>query len=341
MKIALLSGAFKNAGDFLIEKRCRELLQYCYPEAEISLLMRNEKYDSRIDEINSYDLVVFGGGPGFRKNYYPGKVPFVSNLDEVKVPCCILGWGWKADNISHPVVYKNNYFDSRMKEFLEFINRNHAISCRDIYTQRMLLNQGLEGIMMTGCPAWYDTKRVADLKYKGCDAVKEKNPYIIISDAAYKKNLKYTQRLIVLMRQLYPEARIKVLFHRGINSENTFLTEKIFTEKYNFEYEDISGSADGFSQYDECDLHIGFRVHAHIYNLSHGKTTILLNEDARGFGVNDAMGLPNIVLDKYMEKEVENIINLVKYTDGNCYQNAVSNIKVYFNRMEQFLKGLL
>lgn len=35
MNIALLSGAYKNAGDFLIERRMMELLQYVFHEATI------------------------------------------------------------------------------------------------------------------------------------------------------------------------------------------------------------------------------------------------------------------------------------------------------------------
>lgn len=60
---------------------------------------------------------------------------------------------------------------------------------------------------------------------------------------------------------------------------------------------DISGSADGFLIYDNCDLHVGFRVHAHIYNLSKRNKTLLLNEDFRGFAVNETLGFYQIDID--------------------------------------------
>lgn len=41
-----------------------------------------------------------------------------------------------------------------------------------------------------------------------------------------------------------------------------------FFEKIGVKMIDISKSVDGLRIYDDCDLHIGFRVHAHIYNLS-------------------------------------------------------------------------
>ena len=41
-------------------------------------------------------------------------------------------------------------------------------------------------------------------------------------------------------------------------------------------------------------MHVGYRVHAHIYNLSRRGTSILIEEDARGAGVNDALNLRHI-----------------------------------------------
>ena len=41
-------------------------------------------------------------------------------------------------------------------------------------------------------------------------------------------------------------------------------------------------------------LHVGMRVHAHIYNLSIRNPSLLLEEDGRGAGVNDALGLARL-----------------------------------------------
>ena len=40
--------------------------------------------------------------------------------------------------------------------------------------------------------------------------------------------------------------------------------------------------------------HIGYRVHAHIYSLSQRQRTILIEEDGRGAGVDQALGLKQI-----------------------------------------------
>lgn len=62
-------------------------------------------------------------------------------------------------------------------------------------------------------------------------------------------------------------------------------------EDMRIEIHNIAYGCEGFRNYDECDLHIGYRVHAHIYNLSRRKRSILIEEDVRGAGVNHALGL--------------------------------------------------
>lgn len=342
MKIALMSGAYKNAGDFLIEKRSREILQFCYPEAEIDIFKRNISYDDKIDELNSYNAIVFGGGPGFQKDIYPSKTPFVRNLEDIKTHCAVLGWGWKGKNIDNSTVYKKKYFTPAMLNFISFLNKEgNSMSCRDWYTVQMLKNQGFKDVTMTGCPAWYEVEMVKDLKYKGCTLGNSDTPYIIVSDAAFPKNNKYTGKLIEIIREKFSKARIKLLLHRGITEENKYLTEPRIAQRLNYEFEDISGSVVGFAQYDECDLHIGFRVHAHIYNLSHGNTTILVNEDARGFGVNGIMGIPNISIDKYLKKNINIQIDNVIDSKGIMYCASSEVIKNQFDRMQEFVKEIV
>lgn len=72
MKIALMSGAYGNAGDFLIESRSTELLKRFIPQADIEVLKRNVSYNEKITQLNSMDIVVFGGGGrAIKRNYIP------------------------------------------------------------------------------------------------------------------------------------------------------------------------------------------------------------------------------------------------------------------------------
>ena len=129
-------------------------------------------------------------------------------------------------------------------------------------------------------------------------------------------------------------------------------------EKNRVEWIDISGGHEGFSVYDDCDLHIGFRVHAHIYNLSKRNRTILLEEDGRGAGVNEALGLSSIhaydyddsrsvkqqLLNKigkkqisytneYLNSEILRYIEHLNYTNWIEYDLAFNRMQFYYEKL--------
>jgi hypothetical protein len=54
-------------------------------------------------------------------------------------------------------------------------------------------------------------------------------------------------------------------------------------EKDSIPYEAIhEADNEGLSQYDDIDLHVGFRVHGHVSALKRGKYSYLLEQDGRG-----------------------------------------------------------
>lgn len=111
--------------------------------------------------------------------------------------------------------------------------------------------------------------------------------------------------------------------------------------RFQYVIEDISGSKEGFKQYDECDLHIGFRVHAHIYNISMGNPSILINEDARGAGVNDALGIRNIDIGKYLKKQLYDYFDFLNDTNMWQYILACENLKFYYAAMKKFINDVI
>ena len=87
---------------------------------------------------------------------------------------------------------------------------------------------------------------------------------------------------------------------------------------------DISYGVDGFKIYDDCDLHLGYRVHAHIYNLSKRNISVLLEEDGRGAGANSALKLNNIIA--YNEKSRMKENKLIKH-------KHINKVKVKINKI--------
>ena len=90
MKVAIMSGAFVNSGDFLIEQRSKELIESILC-CDVDILKRNLAYDEKLDQLNEYDAIVFAGGPIFQPNIYPKRIPFVSNLQKIEAPIRIFG----------------------------------------------------------------------------------------------------------------------------------------------------------------------------------------------------------------------------------------------------------
>ena len=238
---------------------------------------------------------------------------------------------------------------------------NQSLGCRDWYTCRVLKNEGFNNYTMTGCPAWYDVEKIDTLSLNLKTKLTElgKDNLICISDNANPKNNEAFIETVKCISDLYPDTKIQVIYHRGKKEDTSEIVQKISDK---IEICDISGSVDGFSMYNECDLHIGFRVHAHIYNLSQGNVSILLNEDTRGAGVNHALGIEDLefieerkVIKNYLIKKktkiqtakntkqiAEKIRDYIVYIDNTDYlqyRRAFESMKEYYNRMIQFIKA--
>lgn len=61
MNVALLSGAYKNAGDYLIVHRCEALIKHIFPGCTITEYERRKSLDDKINELNKMDVLILGG----------------------------------------------------------------------------------------------------------------------------------------------------------------------------------------------------------------------------------------------------------------------------------------
>ncbi|MDE6252010.1 MAG: polysaccharide pyruvyl transferase family protein [Lachnospiraceae bacterium] len=352
MKIILMSGAVANAGDFLITKRSIELLKHCIKDSDIEVINRLNSCDSIVDKLNSADVLVWGGGPLFQPNIYPKSIPFVTNLEKVTVPQFSIGLGWKGQNLQDEQVYSYKLSGETLKFVDKMIGSNFNIGCRDFFTIRMLKNNGINKCSMVGCPAWYDLNSVNKLNVnKKIGEVKK----ICISDPWRYSSYYQVVELVELLRNRFSKSKIYLIYHRG-NTLNECGTEcfneiQILEEKlkrYNVESVNISGSAEKLDIYDDCDLHIGWRVHAHIYNMSIRNISILIEEDARGGGFNEIVGMQSIKAYKnnlndknsYLNKAIDDCIDRLIKTDYFEIEKAFFILNKYYGMMEKHICSL-
>lgn len=358
MNIAYLTGAYQNAGDFLIEERAKSIIRDVCQNVNINRFYRDRIYND-IESINKFDAVVFGGGPLYMQdlnNYL--------NLDvcinEITPPIMIMGAGWYGANGAHCTIHDYNYSKQTTRFFQKVEEKGLGHSCRDICTLKTLKSAGFSNARMTGCPAWYC------LKYMDKTTLRKDLSNInriIVSDPALNSNINLFVSLLYHLRKKFKDAEIIIAFHRGVDKLRKI--DKLHTCISDIEatIQDLSGTFESFSVYDNCDMHIGFRVHAHIYNLSIRNLSILIEEDGRGAGVNEALGLPSIkayddvinyaqhsfhhLYRRICKNDVRGFLNdldtyiqLLETTDYRYIENAFAMQKTYYNEMRNFVNRL-
>ncbi len=354
MRIALLSGAYGNAGDSLIEARSRALLENTFPGgAEVKVYSRKRLAED-FEEINACDLVVFSGGPIYQRDI---RANFdVAAACRITAPLKIIGGGWKGASRSQMLPYRYA-FEPDTRRLFEKIDGNGGLSCRDLFSVKALRAAGFESAVMTGCPAWYDLERVHELRLRPYDG---ERPVICVSDPAVRRNEVFVEPLLRYLHGAFPASQIKYVLHRGRQTAD-YESKRRSVEALGFaELVELTPSAEAFAVYDECDLHVGFRVHAHIYRLSRRQRSVLIEEDGRGGGVNEALGLPALPAysdevqsenrwlrkgaqlvgadrNEFLLRQLEDYLTTV----GNTvyYENAFRLMASYYERMLAFLTG--
>lgn len=298
---------------------------------------------------------------------YPRDIPLVSDLCKIKTRIAIIGSGWYGNLTNSSEVCGYKFLDSS-KQLLDRVQEDvRVFGCRDYYAVRVLANHGYLNSIMTGCPAWYNLdKLTARLTFP--NEIKK----IMISDPADIRSFgKQSLKIVRRLKEKYPDAIIEYVFHRGVSKDdftdeitakytNTIINE---LKKLDIQYHDISYGDEGFKLYDSCDLHIGYRVHAHIYNLSERRMSILIEEDSRGAGVNEALGLIGIkaykkkmssnannivkvcnkifsftITNDYALSEVEHYIDYICMTKGFIFNSAFSNMENYYQQMSKHIR---
>lgn len=291
----VLTGAKKNIGDFLITDRCKKLLQKHRPDRSLYQLPHWENLDHYLDQINKSKAVIIMGGPGFQPSFYPKVYKLVNCLDDLKIPVIPMGLGWKGFPGDY-LTLKNYRFNKTSLTLLEKMSREAAyISCRDYMTKKVLNNSGIRNVLMTGCPVWYDIDSIGKEVTTPTEIKK-----LIFTPAQAHIYKQQSIDILRMLKKLFSKAELYCSFHRGIDANDEFTpkadelnNQGIKKEAIALGYQVIDASYDlrKIEFYDHCDMHVGYRVHGHIYFLSKRKPSILIHEDGRGRGVSEALNV--------------------------------------------------
>lgn len=294
----VLSGAKKNIGDFLITDRAKKLLMKHKPEQELFQLPHWKSLEKNIDKVNESDAIIIMGGPGFQPHFYPGVYKLMPDINDIIPPIIPMGLGWKGFPGDYLTLKNYKFTDQSLKVLKKIETETEYISCRDYMTKKALKRNELNNVLMTGCPVWYDLDSIGKNIDKP-DKVKK----IVFTPAQKHIYRGQSIKIMKVLRKLFPDAETYCSFHRGINADDKFtpkkdeknnLIIKNEAEKLGITVVDTSFDLDKIRFYDDCDIHVGYRVHGHIYFLSKRKPSILLHEDGRGRGVSKSLNLYGI-----------------------------------------------
>ena len=370
----LLTGGKNNAGDFLIKSRAKKLLERYRCERElIDLDGYNLLTDENLELVNGAEAVLLTGGPALHKNMYPNIYRLRDDLDDIQVPITSLGIGWHSGKGRWNDTHEYMLSDLTCKLLDRIKSDGLSMSVRDYHTQNVLFDKGFDNVVMTGCPALY------------CDEFKEFEPIAKIQKIAFSlgvglknspKMYKQMQDVVMALVEKFGLDSIEVVFHHGLEISDTKkgVSKRLsqVQSKFanwlvgkNISFVDISGSAENLIEYySSVDLHVGYRVHAHIFMSSLSKPSLLLSEDGRGVALEKVLGgliLPSytamsenklierlhrlaIPIDsfkpvRYIEKDVLNMLDY-ELSRGIRLNQVSNNISLHRQKMISFIAAL-
>ncbi|MFX1343085.1 MAG: polysaccharide pyruvyl transferase family protein [Promethearchaeota archaeon] len=291
----ILSRHNSNVGDYLIFERGKNLIETLKPDTpclvgQIAIPLYDQITPEQFKQLKA---VIIAGGPGVRPNIYPDIYPIHPDILTHNIPIVFLGIGAKY----YPGEYSLAHMvklSQQGKQFLHHIeDTGFGIGVRDIHSARVLNLNGIQNVSLNGCPAWY-----AINEFPARHSQPKEIKRILFTTPATPFHYRLAASVLKALRTQFPEAVILVSFHHGIQlgekgdprlaDLNVRLSN--YARKLGCETFDASYDLKKIQVYDTMDIHVGFRVHAHIYFLSYAKPSFLIAEDSRGDGVVKTLG---------------------------------------------------
>lgn len=282
--LLLLTGAKKNAGDFLIRDRGLAIFEHVHPGLEVTVAPRWDVTDPSM--VGDARAVVICGGPALRPAFVPEVHRLLAHHRVLSQPVFALAVGWSA-RLGETV--ESFSFTEESKAAIRHIAEVAGwVSVRDDLTAEVVaaVDPSID-VRRTGCVAWYSIPHLG-VAPSSPEAVHD----LVFTPPAQVSSFGSAARILIDLRRQFPRARRRCVFHRGIGADEhtPAITARrnralaAVARASGFEVVDASYGTEVISSYATSDLHVGFRVHAHLAFLSYRRPSILVAEDVRGVG---------------------------------------------------------
>lgn len=262
----------QNVGDKLITFSLIKLIKKRYENFNPLVLWREQSLD--IYDEGSIRVIL---APGFSvcNDTYP-KLFKLYTLS-TRLPNFIpLGCSFQSIYPQYSA-FCNYQYNDETKQFLQKVSKAlGGIYCRDKLIKDMLTVNDINALYM-GDLALYDEDYIGQSINVSNDI-----KTIAVSVGHHIKYKYQTIELLDFIKNEYPKSKVILTLHGKPNHYSKAIIK--YAESLDINIEPLFGNIEKLQLYDDIDIHIGYRLHAHIACIRKRKPSILLVEDARSYG---------------------------------------------------------
>lgn len=263
----------QNIGDQLITSSLIEAIKNVKGQTvTVDTVWREDSWDKVKTVLNGSEAIIFAC-LAIRPNFTIKQYPYIMNLLDCGLPLFVVsaGTALPVDTSGH-TVFKYVSKEAE-KALLKLDKQAISFTTRGYLTQAFCENIGLENAKFAGDIAFVSSDKD---KLKFISGRKVQN--IVVSDPHYAKDyLAAFDKLIKELKKEFKDAKITIALH---GNDQTIVN---YAQNENLPYLKIYDDRySGLKLYDDADLHVGFRVHAHVSALKRRKYSYLLEQDGRG-----------------------------------------------------------
>ena len=263
----------QNIGDQLITTSLINTIRAVKGEdTKFTVIWREEIWANVEHDIRNSDAVIFAC-LAIRPQMHTREYPFLEEVIKCGTPYAVMS----AGTALKPGQTGASMFDGFSNETIELLKKMNKkaifFTTRGYLSQSLCEKIGLNRVLFSGDIA-FCIKEYSDVKFKKERPIKN----IAISDPHYSSYYYDSLRKLHRgLKDLFPNANILIAQH-GVNKNVEKLSvsdginvSPIYKNRYS-----------GLNIYNDIDLHVGFRVHAHVSTLSRRRYSYLLEQDGRG-----------------------------------------------------------
>lgn len=274
-----------NVGDKLLEEQAQNLIERETGVNDFNVFFRERDFSSNIDKLNESDAIIL---PAFaiREPLHPNTYALTEDLDSIETPIIPLAANWShypGDEIAN----RSLEYQPETVSFIKRLDIQPALdrlTTRDIYTKNILERHGFNDVTLVGDLGWYHEDYLGESM-----RVPHSIDHVVMTTPHNAHYLDQAEELMNMLVSEFPGATLTCSFHSSLSPADQKLRR--LAEERGFEIVLASHDTKNIAFYDDCDLHVGYRLHGHISFLRRRIPSVLIGEDGRGNGFNATLGV--------------------------------------------------